>query len=346
VRLVGPGDEPRWAAGVMARTMGWGALHEEGPFAPDRLFETDVEIVSDDACELAYGREYDPVSQVCAGTGRSDSCQGDSGGPLVVDDGAGGWLEAGVVSWGLGCGRRDFPGVYARVATLRSFILDPNPVFAPFPETPPVVSGDARVGSTLRCSPGRWGGSPALLSYQWGRLMPDLPPLPGPPPLPDLPPVIDPIPGATATAYEIRPEDAGTRLTCAVMGRNAGGFHEAQAAAVGPVADPAVRPPRRRRDRSAPRARATGRRCARRRCTITLVVRDAAPSSGVAAVQAVLVSGPRGRAVALRARRVRGRTWRVRTGTLAPGRNLLLLSAVDRAGNVQRKPAVVRLSGP
>ena len=57
---------------------------------------------------------------MCAGfdaCGR-DSCQGDSGGPIVDDQGT----VIGAVSWGTGCALAGFPGVYARVGSLRAFI--------------------------------------------------------------------------------------------------------------------------------------------------------------------------------------------------------------------------------
>ena len=61
---------------------------------------------------------------ICAGypdVGGRDACQGDSGGPFVCNsnDSA---VIAGVVSWGKGCALPDFPGIYARVTSVLSWI--------------------------------------------------------------------------------------------------------------------------------------------------------------------------------------------------------------------------------
>jgi trypsin len=55
----------------------------------------------------------------CAGVpaGGKDSCNGDSGGPLVANG-----TLSGIVSWGDDCGRPGFPGVYANVAVLKSWV--------------------------------------------------------------------------------------------------------------------------------------------------------------------------------------------------------------------------------
>lgn len=55
----------------------------------------------------------------CAGIEGKDACQGDSGGPLIISG-----RLAGVTSFGGGCARADYPGVYVNVAALASWIQE------------------------------------------------------------------------------------------------------------------------------------------------------------------------------------------------------------------------------
>ncbi|KAJ0404350.1 hypothetical protein P43SY_001470 [Pythium insidiosum] len=109
-------DEP---VGADAATLGWGATSEGGSQSKV-LLAVDVKIVSNADCKKVLSSVTD--SMICAGgEDNKDSCQGDSGGPLVVHQN-GTDVLVGVVSWGRGCGRLGYPGVYARVSAARDFI--------------------------------------------------------------------------------------------------------------------------------------------------------------------------------------------------------------------------------
>ncbi|XP_071245731.1 transmembrane protease serine 6 [Salvelinus alpinus] len=103
---------------------GWGALREGG--TPSNVLQkVDVRLVSEEACFRSYGYMVTP-RMLCAGyrSGEKDACQGDSGGPLVCQENSGRWFLAGVVSWGKGCGRADYYGVYTRVTKLTGWIKE------------------------------------------------------------------------------------------------------------------------------------------------------------------------------------------------------------------------------
>jgi len=117
-----PPATQKWTPGTDFVVSGWGGLNE-GAGGPDKLHQVTVPFVDSDKCAKMYAKiAFDrPASYwdtaVCAGReeGGKDSCQGDSGGPMVAKlDGK--WTQAGVVSWGYGCARAGYPGVYTDVA--------------------------------------------------------------------------------------------------------------------------------------------------------------------------------------------------------------------------------------
>lgn len=128
-----------------ATVVGWGSLRENGP-QPDSLMEVTVRIWDNPTCkvqttELRMQIHFDPVynslhcqdtygnaapggimdHMLCAGQKGKDSCSGDSGGPMQVGSGSS-WTQIGVVSWGIGCGKSHYPGVYSRVTKPRDWI--------------------------------------------------------------------------------------------------------------------------------------------------------------------------------------------------------------------------------
>lgn len=119
IPLYNSGEEA--VVGAPAVITGWGALTEGGS-SPTVLQTVTVPIVSKADCSSAYSVWGGlPAGQICAAVpeGGLDACQGDSGGPLAING-----RLAGVVSWGNGCARAGWPGVYAEVATYRTWITE------------------------------------------------------------------------------------------------------------------------------------------------------------------------------------------------------------------------------
>ncbi|KAL2825253.1 trypsin-like cysteine/serine peptidase domain-containing protein [Aspergillus pseudoustus] len=107
------------AAGTIATATGWGALQEGGDVS-ETLQYVEVPIVNKSECARDYqGFGNITASMLCAGApeGGKDACQGDSGGPLVADG-----VLVGITSWGNGCARAGYPGVYSSPAYFRDFI--------------------------------------------------------------------------------------------------------------------------------------------------------------------------------------------------------------------------------
>ncbi|CAL4150485.1 unnamed protein product, partial [Meganyctiphanes norvegica] len=104
--------------GTMCTVTGWGYNHEHGSMM-NFLMKVDVPVVDDSKCHLMYGPSAIIDSMLCAGVdeGGKDACQGDSGGPMVCEG-----VLHGIVSWGYGCARPLYPGVYTEVAYYREWI--------------------------------------------------------------------------------------------------------------------------------------------------------------------------------------------------------------------------------
>ncbi|XP_016985295.1 trypsin alpha-3 [Drosophila rhopaloa] len=108
-------------SGAHAVVSGWGKRTEEDEALPALLRAVELEIVEQNTCGAQYlTKEYTITNEMlCAGylEGGKDTCNGDSGGPLAVDG-----VLVGIVSWGVGCGREGFPGVYTSVNSHTAWI--------------------------------------------------------------------------------------------------------------------------------------------------------------------------------------------------------------------------------
>ncbi|XP_038104588.1 trypsin-1-like isoform X1 [Culex quinquefasciatus] len=117
-------------AGENGTVTGWGTTSQGGDVS-NTLQEVIVPILSNEDCrKSAYGERRITDNMLCAGypEGMKDSCQGDSGGPLHVttdsemESAESIYQIAGVVSWGEGCAKPNYPGVYSRVNRFEAFI--------------------------------------------------------------------------------------------------------------------------------------------------------------------------------------------------------------------------------
>lgn len=102
-------------SGLDGTVTGWGKL-SNGSLS-NTLQQVKVPIMTNPQCKKsAYRPSRITDNMMCAGypEGGQDACQGDSGGPLQVGDAS--FREiVGIVSWGEGCAKPNYPGVYTRV---------------------------------------------------------------------------------------------------------------------------------------------------------------------------------------------------------------------------------------
>ncbi|XP_057368076.1 phenoloxidase-activating factor 2-like [Daphnia carinata] len=111
--------------GTRCVVTGWGRKLEDGTHSVI-LKEIEVPLWDDAKCQAALRTQFGPnfvlpPSSICAGAEGRDACDGDGGGPLVCEK-EGQWFQVGVVSFGIGCGRTNLPGVYTRLSAFDGWI--------------------------------------------------------------------------------------------------------------------------------------------------------------------------------------------------------------------------------
>lgn len=136
---------------VTAFILGWGTTSENGEDS-DLMLNAKIKIFPDSYCQNRNFNELaliDGKYQLCAGSmdGSIDTCQGDSGGGLYIfDDKLGKYVIGGIVSYGIGCGNPNLPGVYTRVSGyydwIQSYMGKNNPLSStrvPLKTTNPIL---------------------------------------------------------------------------------------------------------------------------------------------------------------------------------------------------------------
>jgi trypsin len=124
-----------------AEVIGWGVTQEGGTTLPTILRGVTLPVRDVNDCKQdlvsmeeelrgEFGPDFEVdglainESVICAGPkeGGKDSCQGDSGGPLFSKTSSGKVELTGVVSYGIGCARKNLSGLYTRVSYFQSWI--------------------------------------------------------------------------------------------------------------------------------------------------------------------------------------------------------------------------------
>lgn len=110
---------------------GWGRYGSENGPVSAVLQTADIPYLNQQQCYAQYETINGEIARgaYCAGwlQGGIDSCAGDSGGPLFYPGSQSGLISnqpvlAGIVSWGKGCARSGYPGIYTNVYFFKDWI--------------------------------------------------------------------------------------------------------------------------------------------------------------------------------------------------------------------------------
>ncbi|XP_069781134.1 transmembrane protease serine 6-like [Narcine bancroftii] len=111
-------------SGRRCTAIGWGKTSENG-LPSNELLKTEVKVYNNTQCQRYMPKITEHM--ICAGVpeGGKDACQGDSGGPLLCQDlNSHSWVVSAIVSFGIGCGRPNHPGVYTHTTPIRQWIKE------------------------------------------------------------------------------------------------------------------------------------------------------------------------------------------------------------------------------
>ncbi|XP_044260048.1 phenoloxidase-activating factor 1-like isoform X2 [Tribolium madens] len=105
---------------------GWGLTNDSNPNSQSSVkLKVSIPPFSHLNCSEKYKSIDMNITdmQLCAGGIKGkDSCSGDSGGPLMLVKNRNHWFAAGVVSYGLGCGKENWPGIYTNITSYTNWI--------------------------------------------------------------------------------------------------------------------------------------------------------------------------------------------------------------------------------
>eukprot|EP00956_Cyclotella_meneghiniana_P003679 scaffold4471_cov68-Cyclotella_meneghiniana.AAC.6 len=112
---------------------GWGIYDANYTLSYEGPQSVEIKYVSNEACTRKphrYPDHWITDDMMCAsGKPGEDSCGGDSGGALTLtkpesEGGGVSNVQVGIVSWGIGCGYKAYPGVYTRVSEVADWVKE------------------------------------------------------------------------------------------------------------------------------------------------------------------------------------------------------------------------------
>ncbi|KAM4735229.1 complement C1r subcomponent-like protein [Anableps anableps] len=126
-----PAEDDTYETGMMGLVSGFG-ITDSGKMrvVTNKLKYAHLPLVQQERCNNslkgAHGTSTPTLTDnmFCAGTpeGGRDSCQGDSGSAFTLQSENGRFWAAGIVSWGIGCGKKGMYGFYTKVANYVDWI--------------------------------------------------------------------------------------------------------------------------------------------------------------------------------------------------------------------------------
>lgn len=108
--------------GAVTALSGWGSDASNGQDFPENLRCVSLAVVGNEKCKKSYAAFFDVTGKMlCANDekGGKGPCVADHGGPLTLNG-----VFIGIVTYGQGCGLRQYPSVYTRVSDYVGWISD------------------------------------------------------------------------------------------------------------------------------------------------------------------------------------------------------------------------------
>ncbi|KAH8334350.1 hypothetical protein KR059_009132, partial [Drosophila kikkawai] len=103
---------------------GWGPMEALSGDYPSVLKKVDVKMIDKTLCQQQFQARVASKSICAESLNRSASCKGDGGSPLVcpMPRDPTRFVQAGIVTFGIGCGSARTPGIYTDVSQMREWI--------------------------------------------------------------------------------------------------------------------------------------------------------------------------------------------------------------------------------